>query len=129
MATLTNAGLVALAKLANGTDSVDPFTYIGIGSGSTAEATSQTALVTESDYTDTVTGTREAATCAYEADYKTKWTTTVEFAGSEVVREVGIFSAVTSGTMLMRHVFAADKNMEDGDSLQLTIKMTAARPA
>lgn len=127
MATLTNAGLTALAKLANGTDSVAAFTKIGIGSGSTAEANDQTALVTESDYADTVTGARESATCAYEADYKTKWTATVEFDGTEVVREVGIFNAATSGTMLMRHVFTADKNMESGDSLQLTIKMTAAR--
>src|SRR5574343_1967558 len=125
MATLVNAGLVALAKLANGTDSVAAFTKIAIGSGSTAEANDQTALVTQSNYTHTVTGVRESATCAYEADYKTKWTSTVEFAGSEVVRAVGIFNAATTGTMLMRDVFAADRNMESGDSLQLTIKITA----
>ena len=69
MATLVNKGLEMKAKLLNGV-STAPFTYIALGSGTTAEANDQTALVTE---ITTNGGARAAATCEYEADYKAKW--------------------------------------------------------
>jgi len=128
MATLVNAGLTALAKLANGTDSVNNFTYIALGSGTTAEANDQTALVTE---ITTNGGARAAATCDYEADYKATWAKTFSFSGDLAINECGIFNddGDPAGTMLMRHKFSATKNVGDGDSLQLTLKMTVARPA
>ena len=126
MATLTNAGLTAKAKLLNGTDSVAPFTYIALGSGDTAEANDQTTLVTE---ITTNGGARAAATCSYEADYKAKWVKTFSFTGSLSINEVGIFNddGDPAGTMLMRHKFSATKAVEDGDSLAITIKETESR--
>lgn len=44
MATITNSGKLAAAKLLNGVDSVAAFTHMATGSGSTAEAATQTAL-------------------------------------------------------------------------------------
>ena len=126
MATLVNAGLTLLAKLANGTDSVAPVTYVALGSGTTAEANDQTTLVTE---ITTNGGARAAATCAYEADYKATWAKTFSFSGDLAINECGLFNGDPAGTMLMRHKFSATKNVGDGDSLQLTLKMTVARPA
>jgi len=125
MATLVNKGLELKAKLLNGV-STAPFTYIALGSGTTAEANDQTALVTE---ITTNGGARAAATCEYEADYKAKWTKTFSFTGSLSVNEVGIFNddGDPAGDMLMRHKFSATKAVEDGDSLQIIIKETESR--
>jgi len=123
MATLVNKGLEMKAKLLNGVAST-PFTYIALGSGTTAEANDQTALANE---ISTNGGARAAATCEYEADYKAKWTKTFNFTGSLSINEVGIFDAAADGNMLMRHKFSATKSVEDGDSLQIIIKETESR--
>jgi hypothetical protein len=88
-------------------------THMGIGTGTTAAASGQTALVTE-------TGTRVAF------DSKTRSTNVVTMVatfpagnGTAAITEAGIFTAVTSGTMWARVVFAAI-NKGASDSLQLT---------
>lgn len=123
MATLVNKGLEMKAKLLNGV-SESPFKWIALGSGTTAEANDQEALVTE---ITTNGGGRAAATCTYEADYKAKWEKTFEFTGTLSVNEVGVFNADTSGDMLMRHKFDATKSVNDGDSLQIIVKETESR--
>jgi hypothetical protein len=128
MATITNAGLTALAKLANGTDSVNAFTYLALGSGTGAEANDSTTLGSE---ISTNGGARAAATCTYESDYKAQWQKTFSFTGNLAINECGVFNddGDPAGTMLARHKFASTKNVEDGDSLQLTVIMTVARAA
>ena len=123
MATLVNKGLEMKAKLLNGV-SESPFKWIALGSGTTAEANDQEALVTE---ITTNGGARAAATCTYEADYKAKWEKTFEFTGTLSVNEVGVFNDDTSGDMLMRHKFDATKSVNDGDSLQIIVKQTESR--
>lgn len=123
MATLVNKGLETKAKLLNGI-SESPFKWIALGSGTTAEANDQEALVTE---ITTNGGARALATCSYEADYKAKWEKTFEFTGTLSVNEVGVFNASESGEMLMRHKFDATKSVNDGDSLQIIVKQTESR--
>lgn len=118
MATLTNAGKVAAAKLLNGVDSVPAFTYMAIGSGSTAEAATQTALVTEITANG---GARAAATCSYVASNTAKWEKEFTFTGNVTIREFGVFSALSGGTMFVRHLLAADKAYVSGEKALVSI--------
>lgn len=125
MATLVNAGLEYKAKILIGV-SASEFKWVALGTGSTAEANDQTALVTE---ITTNGGARMIAdTIAYEADYKAKLISTWSFSGNLAIFECGVFDQLAvGGNMLMRHKFALVKNVENGDSLQLTIKETESR--
>lgn len=117
MATLTNAGKVGIAKRINGVTQ-NAFTFIAIGSGSTAEAATQTALVTE---VTTNGGARAAGTATYVANYIARLTKLFSFTGNVTLREVGIFDASSGGNMLMRHVYAADKTYINGESVEIII--------
>ena len=129
MATLVNKGLEMTARVLNGTFGGTPTfaapTYMALGSNATAENVTDTALNTE---ITTDGGARASATVAYEASYKSTWVHTFNFTGTLAINECGIFDGATPGAgnsnMLMRHVFAAPKNVINGDSLQLTIKDT-----
>lgn len=124
MVTITNDGLVWAAKRAAGVDSVAAMTYLELGTGTTAEANDHTALV--APITDSGLA-RAAATCSYEADYKTvlqkKWTAT----GTKAIREVGAFNASSDGTMWFRHLWSTARNVDNGDSIQVTCKCTHGR--
>ena len=95
MVTITNDGLVWAAKRAAGIDSVAAMTYLELGTGTTAEANDHTALVTP--ITDSGLA-RAAATCSYEADYKTVLQKTWTATGTKAIREVGAFNASSDGT-------------------------------
>lgn len=125
MVTFVNAGLEYDAKLFNGV-STAPFKYIALGTGTTAEANDQTALVTE------VSGnglSRAEGTGTYEADYIS--VVTYEFtctADSQTFQETGLFdTAVTGGNMAMRHKFASVKNIDNGEKAEIIFKVTKAR--
>ncbi|MDY6957770.1 MAG: hypothetical protein SVK08_01300 [Halobacteriota archaeon] len=125
MATLVNAGLERKARLVCG-DSSSNFQWTALGSGSTAESNSDTALATE---ITTNGGARMIGdTVAYEADYKAKWVSTWTFSGALAINECGVFDQLAvGGTMLFRHVFAATKNVVSGDTLQITFYETESR--
>ncbi len=89
---------------------------MAVGTGTTAESSAHTALVTEVD--------REAATVTYEAPYKTVWSASFSFVASHSLREVGIFDAANN--MLMRHLWSVVRGVDNGDTAQVTLKMTAA---
>ena len=123
MSTLMNAGKAEIAKLLNGTDTPTAFTYMAIGSGSTAEAATQTTLVTE---ITTNGGQRAAATCSYVANYTARWTKLFKFTGNVTLREVGIFNGSSSGDMLLRHVYPADKTYVNGESVEIIVDAVVA---
>ena len=124
MVTIMNAGLVGLAKLCNGTDGVGNFTYIALGTDDGAEDAADTTLGAE---IVTNGGERSVCdTCSYEADYKSKWIHTFTFTGDLAVREMCIISAAADGTMLFRHLWAAVKNVANGETMQITVKLTYA---
>ena len=121
MTTVTTIGLEYLARYAN-QSTVGAFTYMAIGSGTTAESDAQTTLVTE------LTGSglaRVVATRSYESSYKSVWTYTfTNNTGSSVaVNEAGIFDAASAGHMLMRGLFPATKNLAAAETLETTMKL------
>jgi hypothetical protein len=104
------------ALQANTTD-VSLFRFHGSGTGTTAEAIGQTALVTE-------TGSRVSGTQTEGASaniYRT--VATIAYGSTLAITEHGIFSASSGGTLLDRSLFAAI-NVVSGDSIQFTYELT-----
>jgi hypothetical protein len=115
---IVTTGKVATAKRINGTDSLNPFTYVEIGTGTATATAGDSALVTY--YKE------DAADCSYEASNKAKWISTFSFTESVSVTEAGIFNGAHSGgTMLARQVFAV-LNVENGDSIEITWTVTVS---
>lgn len=100
--------------------------YHGLGTGSTAEANGDTALVTEltTEYTGNVraTGTTTEASATV---FETVATNTLDGTPGAALREHGLFSASTVGVLWDRTVFASI-TLSSGDGLQSTYDMTAS---
>jgi hypothetical protein len=103
------------------------FRYHGIGTGSTAEAANQTALVTEltTEYTGNVRATGTATQPS--ANIYTSTATNTLDSGTPALREHAVFTqaATGGGTMLDRSLFAAI-NLDGtvGDGLQSAYSLT-----
>lgn len=123
---VVNAGKTIIAnRLIGGTPSQTEPKFIAYGTGATAEALSQTALVTEvtADTPNRATGTATVVTTTTTNDtYQVVGTITAT--ATRAITEVGLFDVVTasSGNMLMRAVFSTI-NLATGDSIQFTIKV------
>ena len=93
--------------------------YIALGTGTTAAAATQSALVTELD--------RNAATYAHTAGTKT-FTFTADFLagdGTGAITEAGVFNAATAGIMLDRVVFpVVNKGADDSLTAVFTFTMS-----
>jgi hypothetical protein len=90
--------------------------YVAIGTGTTAEAATQTALVTEVETRALGTSSRATTTTANDT-YRVVGTITAT--AGRAVTESGLFDASTSGNMFTRGVFSV-VNLSTGDSIQLT---------
>lgn len=101
--------------------------FHGIGTGSTAEAVGDTALVTEltTEYTGNVRATGTTTEGASANIYRTVATNTLDGTPGAALREHGIFdqAATGGGTLLDRTVYAAI-TLSSGDSLQSTYDHT-----
>lgn len=117
---VTNAGAAGVASRINGADSEAAFTYIEVGTGTTAAAATDTAL--ETAITDSGLA-RAAATASRTTTDVTNDTArlqkTFTVTGTKAVTESGVLNAATSGVLLARQVFSA-VNVVNGDSLQVT---------
>jgi hypothetical protein len=116
-------GKQIIAEQLNGVTTA-PVTAIAIGSGNTAPAAGNTALVTE---ITTNGGQRGAATCTSQTTTTTKdtaqWVKTFTFSGSLTIEEEGLFDNNTSGgNLLARQTFSAI-NVVNTDTLQITHKI------
>jgi hypothetical protein len=87
-------------------------THMGIGTGTTAPAAANTALVTE-------TGTRQALTKSRSGNVVTNVATFGAGVGTGAITEAAIFTASAAGTMYSRIVFSAI-NKGANDTLELT---------
>lgn len=124
MATITDVGIEATARLINGVSAPTSFTYLATGTSSTAESTGDTALGSE----NTLYGSaRAAATCGYISPGISTWVKLFAFSGSVTIREIGIFNASSNGSLFIRHVLADNKTYSDGESVEITITNTTAR--
>lgn len=101
--------------------------YHGLGTGSTAEGSTQTALVTEltTEYTGDVRATGTTAEGASGNIFSTVATNTLDGTPGAALREHGLFSASTAGVLWDRTLYSAI-TLSSGDSLQSTYQMTAS---
>lgn len=125
---VTTAGVNYIAaRMANSSPSnISLFNYHGIGTGTTAENVADTALVTEltTEYaTDNVrpTGTQSNPSANI---YQTVATNTLDGTPGAALREHGVFSASSAGTLLDRTLFSAI-TLSSGDGLASTYQLTA----
>lgn len=97
-----------------------PVGYMALGTGNTAAANTQTALVTEVGRA-VAAPTQVTTTLANDS---VQWVATfAPGVGTGALTEAGLFNAVTVGTMLSRTVFGVvTKNA--GDSLVITWKLS-----
>jgi len=122
MATIPDTGLIAIATaLARST-----YWYVEIGTSSTAENVNQTALIAAITTGGMI---RTVATATYEATAKTVLQATIGPASSAFsnIRETAVLDNSSGGNMIIRHVWAADRAVSIGDSMQITHKITASR--
>jgi hypothetical protein len=94
-----------------------PFTYIAIGTGTTAADTSNTGLQTEV--------TRVAFSYATTTSSVTMTSIFAPGVGTGTITEAGIFNSASSGTMLSRTVFSpVSKTASDQLTIIWTINLT-----
>jgi len=123
---ITNTGKAEIANLCGNVSTPTAFTYLAVGTGTTAAAATNTALQTE--ITDTGLQ-RSAATVSRQTTTTTNdtlqllklWTAT----GEKAVTECGALNAASVGILLGRQVFSA-VNTVNGDTLQVTYKFIFA---
>lgn len=100
--------------------------FHGLGTGSTAEAAGDTALVTELTTEYNPNSTRATGTMTEGASaniYRTVGTNTLDGTPGAALREHGIFSADAAGVLLDRSVYGAI-TLTSGDGLQSTYDHT-----
>ena len=130
---IVDAGRAVVSARLYGTGSA-AFGAIGMGTSSTAFATSQTALITGVKGDGTAdSGVHAIASGSVTTSSVTTTITndTAQFVGTVsitatiAVTESGLFNADTNGTMLCRQTFSA-VNVVNGDSIQFTWKIKNA---
>lgn len=133
MRVVTTAGVNKLVAGMNTSDAAtfQAFKFHGLGTGTNAEATSDTALQTEltTEYaTDNVRPTGSQTTGGASNIYRTVATITPDSGGTIAVTEHGVLSqaATGGGTLLDRSKFAAVNLVTPNDSLQPTYDLTIA---
>lgn len=123
---VVNAGLAGAASRINGAGAEAAFTFIELGTGTTAANATDTALETA---ITTGGGARAAATASRVTTTVTNDTAqllnTFNFTASFAITESGVLNATSAGTMLARQVFSVI-NVTNGDSLQITWKFAAS---
>lgn len=111
-----------LANASGGAD-ISTFKYHECGTGTTAEAIGDTALVTACTTALNPDSTRAVGTQVNSVSGEYTSVGTLTFDASAAVTEHGLFSAASSGTLMDRTVFSA-VNVASGDSIQFTYTLT-----
>lgn len=118
--TITNTGKAAMAGLVGNTGTVTAFTYLALGTSSTAAAATQTALGAEISTNNLA---RASATISRTTTTQTNDTLNLVYtwtaSGSSTVEEIGIFNAASVGIMLGR-ALTGSTVLVSGDQLQAT---------
>jgi hypothetical protein len=122
---VTDAGVAYLASCFDNTAEPELFKYHGFGTGTTAEAAGDTALVTELTTQYAVDSTRPTGSQAHSSNtYTTVATLSPDSGGTIAITEHGIFSASSAGTLWDRTKFTAINLVAGSDSLQSTYVLT-----
>ena len=117
---VVSAGLTFICSRMAGT-SAGVMSHMALGSGTTAAAAGQTALVSQ-------LGSREALDSSTASSNTITYVSSFEAGeGTGAVVEAGVFNAASSGTMLCRTVFpVVNKQADDTMSVSWTITLTAS---
>ena len=115
---VTNAGLAAVIRLIFSGLTENKFGYIAIGTGTTSETATDTALQSDikrkAASVTQITTTIDGDTAKLEAEFSSADGLT----GTSTVSETGIFNASTGGIMLARKTFpGVSLNWDLGDSI------------
>lgn len=120
---MTSAGKALLASLAGDAAAV-PFTYLALGTSSTAVAIGDTTLGAE--IVDSAL-TRSAATVSRVTTTVTNDTLQLVFtwtaSGAKTIAEAGIFNAASSGTMLSHLLVSPTVTLANTDTYMVTYKV------
>lgn len=123
---IVTAGKNYVASCFDNTAEPENLKYHGFGTGTTAAAAGDTALVTELTTEYAVDNTRPTGSQAHSSNtYTTAATLTPDSGGTLAITEWGLFSASSSTTLFDRQVFAAvNLDSTAGDSLTATYVLT-----
>jgi hypothetical protein len=124
MANITDAGLAAITNRLGGLGGTAAFTYLAVGTSTTAFGASQTGLIAETtgNGLDRLSVTPTAETTTKSGD-TLQLSNVFSVTGSVTVGEVGILNAAYGGgTLLLRAVLSPTKSVSNGDSLTVTAK-------
>ena len=115
---VTNNGVAFIVDAWQNSVELENMKYHGCGTGTTAEAAADSALVTESTTALNPDSTRATGTQTEPATHQLTSTGVVTFDNSAAITEHGLFSAATTGTGVLfdRSVFSAI-NVVSGDSI------------
>lgn len=121
---ITNAGLAALAsrEIYDSAGHEAPFTYIAVGTGTTAAAATDTTL--EAEITDSGLERAVATLSRVETNVANDTAQRVHqftVTGTKTITEIGVLNAASGGTLLARNIITA-KNVENGDIITITSK-------
>lgn len=124
---IVNSGKSGVADRIGDVNSIAAFEYIAIGTGTTSESASDTALESEvkrkSASKSLVTTNVTNDTLQLQATFSSS----DGLSGSSAITESGVFNSSTGGTMLNRKTFSAvNCDWDAGDSLQVTWKITVS---
>ena len=129
MRVVTTAGVGFIVDVFQNSVELENMKYHGFGTGATAEAVGDTALVTEMTTQYATDNTRPTGTTTEGASaniFRTVATFSPDTGGTIAITEHGIFdqAANSGGTLLDRSVFAAINVVAGSDSIQATYDLT-----
>lgn len=119
MPTIVNKGVEAAARMIAGVSPPAAFTYIAVGTGATEESGDDTQLEAETD--------RVAATCSFTTPGTSVWSVLYVADSDMDIREISIQNAASGGDMFLRHVLGENKNLSEGEAVEITITNTMVR--
>lgn len=125
---VTDSGVGSIVDAFQNTFELENYDFHGFGTGTTAEAATQTALVTEETTQYNPDNTRPTGTPSEPSAnvYRSVGTYSPDSGGTRAITEHGLFSqaATGGGVMLDRSVFSAVNLVAGSDSLQATYDFT-----
>jgi hypothetical protein len=124
---VTDAGVADIVTRFAGTSAANiaNYKFHGFGTGTTAEAAGDTALVTELTTEYVVNSTRPTGSQASATNtYTSVGTLSPDSGGTLAITEHGLFSANSGATLLDRSKFSAVNLVASADSLQTTYVLT-----
>lgn len=124
---LTNTGKNEITGLIGNVGSKTAFTYLALGTGTTAFSATQTTLVSE--ITDSglertsVTPTQTQTSVENDTlQLQNQWTAT----GSQTLGEIGVFNGSSGGTMGFRRVISPTQALTSGSDYTGTVQIVVS---